>query len=92
MRRPPYERTEQDHLTMMLNPDRWPRWPALALKRDRPDADGFPYQLAVLLATGDPGAPIFLTDTNLFNIPPDAIEKAPRVSPADLIRDGWIVD
>jgi hypothetical protein len=81
---------ERDDLAMMRDPDRWPVWPQLPIKRNK---DGAPLELGRLLNTSlkdDTVAPIVRLGT-IF----EPWSNAETIEYPDLeavVADGWIVD
>lgn len=75
-------------LSMINDPDRWPRWPFLPIIRDRsykPDDTG-------LLFDGEGKKTVYLC--NLFMVPDDlrTIPKLEYDTAEALLADGWTVD
>ena len=80
----------QEELKMMQNPDNWPMWPQLPIKRRQEGAQG---QIGVLLET-DFSMPIKPTVylKNLWNSDIEEVEKIKYKEWLDLLDDGWVVD
>jgi hypothetical protein len=90
----PYTLTDterQREIDMVQNPDEWPRWPYLPMKKHVKDG-AFPLfgwlcdtgtsQIGVTLYSGD-----FATDRKLENV-----QTTHYTDPAAMIDDGWVID
>lgn len=70
-----------DDLAMLKNPDAWPRWPVLPLKR--------PDSYALAFVTESSAGKLKLYEGNIWSKPKgDGVELAPE----DVIAAGWLVD
>ena len=86
-----------DDLEMLQTPDLWPNWPALPMRRYKPDQTvGFP-EVGVVLDME--GLQNMVVKINLFYL--NALNGAERIRDAEkyryesleaLLADGWIVD
>lgn len=83
-----HQRMSQDK-QMILNPDRWPQWPCLPLKRYGKDRD---VEIGVLTHDDDYVRGVYVVSmTNLFsNTPPAEFKTYNNVD--ELLVDGWEVD
>lgn len=82
-----------NYAEFICNPDRWPAWPLLPIKRNTSKADG--PECCILFATEKPWEVVY--DCNLFDLPTTIGEMKKRVkykydSVDSLLADGWIVD
>jgi hypothetical protein len=81
--------TEQQ---MMERPSLWPQWPWLPLKRNSGR------DLGCLYASSQGGNPVTFVGVNLFDMAKLKDKPIPEwpgfrlVTPAELIKEGWIVD
>lgn len=79
---------------MMENPDDWPRWPYLPLKR--PSKDGGWPDFAVLYEHCDARitriALHLMEGAQLFTVSPEDHSSAQEVTVDDVMRAGWLVD
>ena len=77
---------EYDDLGMMSDPEKWPRWPYLPLKK-RGSLD-----LGVLCASRNPeGKMLFSPNANLYSDPKTWAESSWK-TPEELVEEGWVVD
>ena len=80
-------KTREEHLAMMAEPDRWPRWPYLPLTRGA--------ELGLMTAIISHRTTVFLQ--NLFMLPERAADflDGPKIVYAsfeEIVQDGWIVE
>lgn len=84
---------DTDDMRMVMNPDRWPAWPYLPVKkRDHNFEDK---NLGVLIATEPRTWVVY--HTNVFDRPTtmaewEALPKTEYPSAYDMLADGWVVD
>lgn len=87
--------TEKPKVTeqkMMETPSLWPQWPWLPLKK----VGG--REIGCIFASAAGGDPVTFVSANLWGL--DALKDKPvkewpgyrLVTPADLVKEGWIVD
>ncbi len=80
-----------DDLQMMQNPDKWPQWPYLPVKRwvkDRQTPD-----LAIMSVTGESASKPIVYFKNMFDS--KALIRTKHLEYAsfeELLNDGWVVD
>ncbi len=79
-----YER----HRSMMLNPERWPAWPYLPLKR-RTKAG---IRTAVLVAAPRDGRTVAFVVGNIFMVDQVTLDGVEKRTVESVLADGWVVD
>jgi hypothetical protein len=82
------EERKQMDLAMMRDPDRWPAWPLLPLKRYVP---GKPIAETACLARLGKDQYVLAMGVNVFQGPDDQTEWV-RTTPEQLVEQGWMVD
>lgn len=85
-----------DSLNAFIHPAGWPRWPYLTIKNRTVKNDHGP-KCAVLVDFGNPGEAydVHFIDGNVYLIDQEMVNEAkttPKIDPAQLIADGWVVD
>jgi len=74
---------------LILNPDKWSKWPMLPLKRQAS------YSPDCGLIVGDPIGDVvyFVPNVNIWHPDKEKIEKTGRnVRVDELLKEGWVVD
>jgi hypothetical protein len=94
------EQLRQKHKDMISDPDKWPRWPFLPLKRILPDLNpprNFVFGIVFDGERGSDQAGFTVRFANIFHMP-QTLEEYQQLNycfyrDADaLIDDGWVVD
>lgn len=82
------EKRRAEDRKMMLDPDSWPNWPLLPLKKF-----GKGYESAVLISSDDPEWPLFLL-ANMWDV--EKIKRcatgASKRTVDEILDEGWTVD
>lgn len=81
-------RNEAESLRMMADPDRWPQWPLLPLKRY--DTANHLHAGYLVHTTGDDQFTVF--QGNMFMAKPATDPKIKYENYGAIVRDGWEVD
>lgn len=89
-----FSNERNDDVEIIRNPQLWPMWPYLPLKR--PTIAGFP-ECRLAVATAEPMTVVRIYKANLFNLPPTKEEfentfDKEYESPEEVVWDGWQVD
>ncbi len=75
------------HRSMMLDPERWPAWPFLPLKRY---VEGAGLDVAVLAAAPRDGRTVAFAVGNMFDR--TTVERVEKRTVESVLADGWVVD
>ena len=81
------DRTREEHIAMMHDPNSWPQWPFLPLTKSEGLNDPN-FELGLLV--GDRGPTVHLT--NLYAMDLDACEKRQFPSYENIYDSGWRVN
>lgn len=85
--------TRHEDREFMLNPELWPMWPALSVKRRKPGG-GWP-DLGILLDSHASEPTVYLTTLHDLVVNENALEVCTKETFKDvdeMLQAGWIVD